>query len=260
MKNVIVLTNPTNGYDEYIRNIFKIINYGNVSNKIFMEDVVQYDNYNFDDSLEGYKKIVNYFQNSSDEMKKNLKVDTGKCMFYQRIVSIYKSYPNENYYIACLSEVKTTCAEDYFYNLAFKDYIKNKNGPSDGGPAYFIFSDYGNEEDRLYPNLTIKDNLDENYGIPKLYFSLDGEYLGETEEEAEAKLNENQNNETQPQPETVIEQNNTATPEVKTENIIENTVTNNTTNILNNNTTNTIQNNTILNPNNINENNTTITE
>lgn len=186
-KNLIVCTNPTTGYESILRNSFKILNYGKISNNIFMEDIIE--NINEDDVDEGYKKIIDYFQNTSNKTKESLKVEDNQGLFYQRKLSIYRDM-NESFYTAMVEEIKATCNEEYFQNMAFKDYIENKNQPS-VGPTYYIFGAYDYEQEK-YPNLKITGNLikdEQGYDtLPSLYFSLDGEYLGTTEEEAKAKI------------------------------------------------------------------------
>lgn len=238
LKNVAVLTNPLLSYEVGLRKMFKILNYEKISNNIFMEDAIENLDLNPD---EGYKKIIKYFQTSSDETKRNLKVDSGKGMFYQRTISIYKE-PDEKCYIANIMETKTTCDENYFDNFAFKDYIDMKNRPT-AGPAYFIF--YQDEyEQKQYPNLSIKTNRikdGDNYTFPKLYFDLEGNYLGTTKEEAKAKT-EPKEIETTPKQDEVItnkEQNNNN--QEKNENILgNNTNINTNNNIQENNVTNSV--------------------
>jgi len=178
LKNIIVCTQPTLGYEKTLRNMFKILNYGKISDNIFMEDVIE----NFEiEGNEGYNKIVEYLQKKSNDTKTNLKLDSQTGMFFQRKYNIFKAL-NEKYYSVSMEEKKSTCNIDYFSNLAFKDYIDNKTQPS-SGPTYYIFSDDAYTQSK-YPNLNIKGNLiknDDNYKLPQLFFSLDGKYLGEDE-------------------------------------------------------------------------------
>ena len=238
LKNVIVCTNPTLGYESGLRNMFKILNYGKVSDNIFMEDVIE--NISEEDVDDGYQKIIRYFQNQSNETKKQLKVESGKGLIYQRKMSIYKEV-DEKYYVANVEEIKATCSEEYYHNLAFKDYIENKNQPT-VGPTYFVFgaTEY---DQKIYPNLTLKGNMvkdERGYEtFPRLYFSTEGEYLGTTEAEAKEKTAPKQEKtETITQPKTEV-QNNT---------INENTINMNNTNTANaNSSNNTNSNNTAIN-------------
>ena len=226
LKNIIVCTNPTLGYESALRNMFKILNYGKVSDNIFMEDVIEnYDQY----GDEGYQKIVQYFQNSSNETKKNLKIEAGKGLFYQRKMNIYKG-TDDKYYVASVEETKATCSEEYYQNLAFKDFIKNKTQPT-VGPTYYIFgsSEYEKEQ---YPNLTLTGNMikdEKGYEtVPRLYFDLNGEYLGTTEDEAKEKTEPKQE-----EPETIQQFENEAQNNIINENTVNNTIDMNNTNTSN---------------------------
>lgn len=188
-KNVIVCTESTVGHDTYLQRVNKIINYGKKSNNLYVEEFLSFSEYDTSDEI--IDKIEKYFVDNSEINNNNIKPEDGQGMFYHKDINVWKKYDG-NYYEAAINEVKVTCSEDYYKNLAFKDFIAMKNKYTDEVGLVF-FNTYEAEN---YPNLTIKDNsitVDGEYQTtPRVFFSLNGEYLGDNEEEAKAKLNQAQ--------------------------------------------------------------------
>ena len=122
-----------------------------------------------------------------------------------------------------------------FKDLAFKDYIKLKLEPrADAGINIFSDEEFAKKR---YPNLKVTIPREGNY----LYFNLDGDYIGDTEEEAIRKTqSKDENNVTKVQNviPSINENNNTL------ETNTNNSTTINTNNINNSNTSSNVTNET----------------
>lgn len=243
LKNIIVCEYPkVYGIQDAVNEI--PLNIGFVSDKVYMEDFFECYMRDIDDNSK--KDIIKYLQNVSNNTKNRIKDNSNNGLFFQRIMYISESI-DKSFYQVELIEVNTTCTIDYFKDLAFKDYIKLKLEPrADAGIN--IFSDEEFTKKR-YPNLTVNNLREGKY----LYFSLNGEYIGDNEEEAIRKTqSKDENNETTVQniiPNT-NENNNTRetntnnSTTVNTNNINNSNISSNVTNNTNNssNTTNNIEN------------------
>lgn len=231
LKNIIVCEYPA-GYN--CQNIEGIqpLNLGFIADNIYMEDLTQcYANSEEENTI---KKIRKFLLNISNETKNNLKNNYNDGLIFQRLMYIIHD-TNESYYYIRIYEVKATCSRECFANLAFKDYIDLKTMPrADSG--VFIFSDDEYNQNK-YPNLKIT-GLTER----EIYFSLDGEYIGDNEEEAIRKTKSNdENNATTVQNVTSNTNENNNTVETNTNN----STTINTNIINNSNTSSNVTNETI---------------
>lgn len=244
LKNIIVCEYPkVYGIQDTVNEI--PLNIGFVSDKVYMEDFFECYMRDIDDNSK--KDIIKYLQNVSNNTKNRIKDNSNYGLFFQRIMYISESI-DKSFYQVELIEVNTTCTIDYFKDLAFKDYIKLKLEPrADAGIN--IFSDEEFTKKR-YPNLTVNNLREGKY----LYFSLNGEYIGDNEEEAKRKTKtNNENNGTTVErisPNTILNDNttietNTNNSTTVNTNIINNSnISSNITNNTNNssNTTNNIEN------------------
>ena len=223
LKNIIVCEYPTVfGIKDVVRDI--TLNLGFVSKNTYMEDFFEYYVQDMDESA--IKNIEKYIQNISNDTKNDLINNSNNGLIFQRVMYLHQDR-NKTYYYVELIEAKSTCDIEYFNNLAFKDYIKLKTQPkADASIDMFNDDEYSQEK---YPNLKITRLKEEK----KLYFSLNGEYIGDNEEEAIRKTTSNNETNTNP------EHNNASNTH------IENSITTNTTNRINESTdvnTNTIDN------------------
>ena len=204
------------------------LNIGFVSDNVYMEDF--FECYIGEKNVN--KKISDYLKNVSNDTKNSLKNNSGKGLIFQRTMYLNQNI-EKTFYEVELIEVQATCDIEYFKDLAFKDYIKLKIGPrADAGISTFSDDEYAQ---KTYPNLKVTIPREGKY----LYFSLDGDYIGDTEEEAKRKTttNRDENNET------------------TVRNIIpNNTIDNNSTGVINstNNNSTQVNTNTINNTNNTN--------
>lgn len=191
-KNIIVCTKSAVGYDAYSQRVNKILNYGKKANNLYVEEVLSFSENDISDEIK--EKIEKYFVDNSEINNNTLNPENGQGMLYHKDISVWKKYEGD-YYEASIYEVKATCTEDYYKNQVFKDFIEMKNEYSDEMGLTF-FSTYQAEE---YPNLTITDNFITEDGeyqtTPRIYFSLDGEYLGDNEDEVKAKIQGNNDEE-----------------------------------------------------------------
>ncbi|HCC03787.1 MAG TPA: hypothetical protein DEP51_02875 [Clostridiales bacterium] len=223
LKNIIVCEYPkVYGIQDVINEI--PLNIGFISDNVYMEDF--FECYISDTNNNTKNKITKYLQDFSNDTKKRISNNSDNGLIFQRIMYLNQSRDNSYYYVE-LIEVKATSSIEYFNDSAFKDYIKLKLEPrADAGINIFSDEEFAKKR---YPNLTVN--------IPRkekcLYFSLDGEYIGDNEEEAIRKTqSKDENNATTVQ--NVI-------PNIDENNNIGETNTNNSTtintNIINNSNT-----------------------
>lgn len=231
LKNIIVCEYPkVYGIQDVINEI--PLNIGFVSDKVYMEDF--FECYISDTNANTKNKITKYLQDFSNDTKKRISNNSNNGLIFQRIMYLNQSRDNSYYYVE-LMEVNATCTIDYFKDLAFKDYIKLKLEPrADAGINIFSDEEFAKKR---YPNLKVTIPREGNY----LYFNLDGDYIGDTEEEAIRKTqSKDENNVTKVQNviPSINENNNTL------ETNTNNSTTINTNNINNSNTSSNVTNET----------------
>ncbi len=168
-KDIIVLS-PNIEIEDYS----KILNYGKMNDNIFLEEVVSGDFATIKDT----STIFSYVQNLSDKNKETLaKRDLeGKALFFERSYNVAEE---DEFYSVNIITQETTCSSEYFKELAFKDYIKMKTGPT-ADASLLMFDDYMKDD---YPNLQIA-----KYKNEEMYVSKSGTFLGNSREEAMQKL------------------------------------------------------------------------
>lgn len=222
LKNIIVCEYPkVYGIQDVINEI--PLNIGFVSDKVYMEDF--FECYISDTNTNTKNKITKYLQDFSNDTKKRISNNSNNGLIFQRIMYINESI-DKSFYQVELMEVNATCTIDYFKDLAFKDYIKLKLEPrADAGINIFSDEEFAKKR---YPNLKVTIPREGNY----LYFNLDGDYIGDTEEEAIRKTQSNDENNV-----------------TKVQNVIPNTNENNNTRETNTNNSTTINTNIINNSN-----------
>lgn len=223
LKNIIVCEYPkVYGIQDVINEI--PLNIGFISDNVYMEDF--FECYISDTNNNTKNKITKYLQDFSNDTKKRISNNSDNGLIFQRIMYLNQSRDNSYYYVE-LIEVKATSSIEYFNDSAFKDYIKLKLEPrADAGINIFSDEEFAKKR---YPNLKVTIPREGNY----LYFNLDGDYIGDTEEEAIRKTqSKDENNATTVQ--NVI-------PNIDENNNIGETNTNNSTtintNIINNSNT-----------------------
>ena len=231
LKNIIVCEYPkVYGIQDVINEI--PLNIGFVSDKVYMEDF--FECYISDTNNNTKNKITKYLQDFSNDTKKRISNNSDNGLIFQRIMYLNQSRDNSYYYVE-LMEVNATCTIDYFNDSAFKDYIKLKLEPrADAGINIFSDEEFAKKR---YPNLKVTILREGNY----LYFNLDGDYIGDTEEEAIRKTqSKDENNATKVQNviPSINENNNTV------ETNTNNSTTINTNNINNSNTSSNVTNET----------------
>ena len=231
LKNIIVCQYPIAPEGKAIEGD-RALNLGFISENVYMEDFMEGYVKNANESI--IKKINDYLQNFSNETKNNLMKYSNNGLIFQRTMQLIQDR-DKPYYNVYIHEAKAMCDIDYFKNLAFEDYINLKTRPrADAGT--FIFSD-DEYEQKQHPNLKITNTKEKLI----LYFSLDGEYIGNNEEEAIRKTqSKDENNETTVQNIIPNTNENNNTRETNTNN----STTVNTNNINNSNTSSNITNNT----------------
>lgn len=174
LKNIIVCEYPKVYEIQDVINEIPL-NIGFVSDKVYMEDF--FECYISDTNANTKNKITKYLQDFSNDTKKRISNNSNNGLIFQRIMYLNRSRNNSYYYVE-LMEVNATCTIDYFKDLAFKDYIKLKLEPrADAGINIFSDEEFAKKR---YPNLKVTIPHEGNY----LYFNLDGDYIGDTEEEA----------------------------------------------------------------------------
>ena len=231
LKNIIVCEYPkVYGIQDVINEI--PLNIGFVSDKVYMEYF--FECYISDTNNNTKNKITKYLQDFSNDTKKRISNNSDNGLIFQRIMYLNQSRDNSYYYVE-LMEVNATCTIDYFNDSAFKDYIKLKLEPrADAGINIFSDEEFAKKR---YPNLKVTILREGNY----LYFNLDGDYIGDTEEEAIRKTqSKDENNATKVQNviPSINENNNTV------ETNTNNSTTINTNNINNSNTSSNVTNET----------------
>lgn len=170
-KGIIVLTGSAQE-EEYVTKI----NYGKITDNIFMEEVILKDLYQNDEM----EVCIKYIEKLSNEQKTRLKTQAydNKGYFFQREYNIY--YDSENaYYIIYTNSYEAMCPISYFENEAFKDYI-NLNAMPRADISLRGFSTYMKDD---FPNLEILEEKSEDF-----YINKSGEFLGNTKEEANANI------------------------------------------------------------------------
>lgn len=190
LKNIIVCEYPkVYGIQDVINEI--PLNIGFISDNVYMEDF--FECYISDTNANTKNKITKYLQDFSNDTKKRISNNSDNGLIFQRIMYLNQSRDNSYYYVE-LMEVNATCTIDYFKDLAFKDYIELKLEPrADAGINIFSDEEFAKKR---YPNLTVNIPREEKC----LYFSLDGEYIGDNEEEAIRKTqSKDENNATKVQ-------------------------------------------------------------
>ena len=190
LKNIIVCEYPNvYGIQDVINEI--PLNIGFISDKVYMEDF--FECYISDTNNNTKNKITKYLQDFSNDTKKRISNNSDNGLIFQRIMYLNRSRDNSFYYVE-LMEVNATCTIDYFKDLAFKDYIKLKLEPrADAGINIFSDEEFAKKR---YPNLKVTIPREGNC----LYFNLDGDYIGDTEEEAIRKTqSKDENNATKVQ-------------------------------------------------------------
>jgi len=212
-KDIIVFTN--NIYDnKYLYNL----TYGQEDN-IFIEEALIFYEEEAAKNKKTFEIIKKYLTNKANEDKQRIKSETNSNsgMFYQKEINLWKS---GNYYCTTITEYQATCDGKYFKDEAFKDYAKMKNGPrADVGMNGF--TEFDKDE---YPNLQIS-----KVKTTEMYFDLEGNFIGTTQEEAKSKLNQNE-------PEPTPEESNTESTDMNTNTTLneENTSTNDNSNTIEN--------------------------
>lgn len=190
LKNIIVCEYPkVYGIQDVINEI--PLNIGFISDNVYMEDF--FECYISDTNNNTKNKITKYLQDFSNDTKKRISNNSDNGLIFQRIMYLNRSRDNSYYYVE-LIEVKATSSIEYFNDSAFKDYIKLKLEPrADAGINIFSDEEFAKKR---YPNLKVTIPREGNY----LYFNLDGDYIGDTEEEAIRKTqSKDENNATKVQ-------------------------------------------------------------
>lgn len=169
-KGIIVLTdNSIYNQVDYMKLLF----YGKLTDNIFMEESVSDTN-----NITNEKVIKSYIDKLSKENKENIKktIKNNQGAIYQVQYSVSKY--DEGYYNIYAYSAKAVCSKEYFTNNIFRDYAKMKSMETGDGEMRLFNGYYSNTED-----LKVENN-DKQY-----FISLNGEFLGNTEEEVKAKLN-----------------------------------------------------------------------
>lgn len=243
LKNIIVCEYPK-VYGAYSSLNEVPLNIGFISDNVYMEDF--FECYISDTNNNTKNKITKYLQDFSNDTKKRISNNSDNGLIFQRIMYLNQSRDNSYYYVE-LIEVKATSSIEYFNDSAFKDYIKLKLEPrADAGINIFSDEEFAKKR---YPNLKVTIPREGN----NLYFNLDGDYIGDTEEEAIRKTqSKDENNATKVQNviPSINENNNTLetnannSTTINTNNINNSNISSNVTNDTNNssNTTNNTEN------------------
>lgn len=174
VKDIIVFTD--NIYDnKYMYNLMYEKN-----DNIFIEEALAFYSNESELDKNTFEIIKKYLINMANEDKQKIKAETGKDfgIFYQKQFDLWKG---EKYYSLSYTEYKATCSLDYYYDEGFRDYAIMKNGPrADVGMNGFV-----KDETNGFPNLNISE-----VKYSKLFFDLEGNYIGTSEEEAKEKTNQ----------------------------------------------------------------------
>ena len=166
-KGILVLSDNNIYSLDYLQRL----SYGNLTDNIFIEEVVECFNNEYNQ-----KVVKDYIDKLSKEKKtdlqKSIKSTQGAIFQVKYIITTNE----EGYYDVYVVSATATCSKEYFNNNIFKDYAKMQYFPM-GDAEMKMFSSFNSTDD-----LKIED-------FSKQYFiSLDGEFLGNTEEEVQAKL------------------------------------------------------------------------
>lgn len=217
-KGLIVFTN--NIYDnKYSYNLA----YGKEGN-VFIEEAFFFYADDATKNQKLYGEIKKYFENIANEDKQRIENETesDKGAFYQKEINVSKvTAEGLEFYGATINEYQATCDKEYFKDEAFKDYIKMSTGPR-ADIGLNGFDPYFKDE---YPNLNISDKKQST-----AYFDNDGNFIGNTQEEAISKLKQNQPPANEPIPENQnIPANESNTSNEQTDVNITNTNTNEST-------------------------------
>lgn len=154
---------------------YSILNFS-IRNNIFVEDVLVYGNKELKNADET-KKIKEYLISLSNKNKNELTSNENEGIIYQRVFYMYKD-EDLKCYILSQKEARVICDLEYFKNNVFDEYKKMKKKSSEDNDGYLIFTNDMQEE---FPKLNIEYNsYEEN---ESLYFSLEGNYLGNNYDE-----------------------------------------------------------------------------
>ena len=157
------------------------ISYGKLQKNIFVEENL------FNDNRENNINVAKeYVKKISEEEKTKLinDNDSKKGTFYQAQYNIWFN-KDAGYYQITRQFSNVKCKRQYFENEAFLDYIKLKAMPSPSVDTN-MFSYWGEGK---FPNFEIVNSGNEMYFIDK-----EGNFLGNTREQAEEKLRPQEEN------------------------------------------------------------------
>ncbi len=170
LKKTIVFTKRLENSSNFIDGI----KYGKIADNVFDQEILQKNGVNANWSV--INKAINEI--SSKENSETIKnLDSSKGLFIQKEYGVNGS-GESNYYKIYVTIAKTICDINYFKNEAFKDFIHLQQQES-GAAKLVMFS---KELKELYPNLEPEDEAYETY-----YIGINGEFLGNTEQEAKTK-------------------------------------------------------------------------
>ena len=172
-KDVIILTEGvtvSNGED--LSKWRHRLNYGNLQDNIFIEEVVDLI------EEENTKVAMDYIKSISNKEQKKLKqeINNDQGAFFQKYYSINEE---DNYYYISIDTSKAICTKEYFDNL-----------PS----AQPVSEAFAWNESR-FPNFQMSETTEE------VYIDKQGNYIGSTEAEAKSKTEQVPSEEPEPMPE-----------------------------------------------------------
>ena len=151
MKNLVVFTE---GYLDS----FESINYGKITDNIFLEEAVYYYN---EDSYNYAKKFI---EEKSQELQDKIKgeISENEGMIYQRFYDV-SEYNDTDYIWVSVRTGKAISSKEYFKENIFKDYIHLKS-LSRADIGINSFNEYQKD---VFPNLKIIEEDQENYFLDK---------------------------------------------------------------------------------------------
>lgn len=165
-KNIIVLTK-----NSLIDGRGGNLNYGKIENNIFVEEVFMvWDDI---DVLKAKSYLTKIYKTREQEIRKEVSSEQG--LIYQSIYEVQKAI-DKDYILVWEQTSKAICTKQYFQEDAFKDYVKMHNVQS----VELLLHTFDEQKDEFK-------NFDITGETKYYYFSLDGEFLGNTEEEADEK-------------------------------------------------------------------------